>query len=404
MKKAIAILLICIAGVAGALLWLRLSGPDPARSNDLEQRREAGTKKSGFAPSEAQWATLTVEPVANVTFIPTHVTEAKIAVDEDRATPIFSPYAGRVVKLLAKPGDVIRAGQPLFVVEATDMVQAQNDFMASLATTNKARSQVSLTQTVEKRLHDLYDAKAMSLREWQQAQADLTAAQNDLRSAETGLEAMRNRLRILGKTDAEIATFQQTGKITSDTTISAPIGGTIVQRKVGPGQYVATGSSDPVFVVGDLSTVWLVAYVRETEASHVQVDQALEFTTLADPSEIYRGNVNYVASTIDTTFRRLLVRATIGNRHGRLKPEMFANVTIYIGEGDASPAIPRDAVIYEGDAARVWVARGDKSIELRNVTLGLTKGRMIQVLKGLNVGEAVITKGALFIDRAASAS
>jgi cobalt-zinc-cadmium efflux system membrane fusion protein len=403
MKRAVVIVLIVLAGAA-ALLWLRLSGPNQARSNDLEQRREAGTRKSGFTPSDAQWATLTVEPVASVTFIPTHVTEAKIAVDEDRATPIFSPYAGRVVKLLAKPGDVIRAGQPLFVVEATDMVQAQNDVMAALATTNKARSQVTLTQTVEKRLHDLYDAKAMSLREWQQAQADLTAAQNDLRSAETALEATRNRLRILGKTDAEIAAFQQTGKITSDTTISAPIGGTIVQRKVGPGQYVATSSSDPVFVVGDLSTVWLVAYVRETEASRVQVDQALEFTTLADPNQIYRGNINYVASTMDTTFRRLFVRATIGNRDGRLKPEMFANVTIYIGEGDASPAIPRDAVIYEGDAARVWVARGDKSIALRNVELGLTKGRMIQVLKGLNVGEAVITKGALFIDRAASAS
>jgi cobalt-zinc-cadmium efflux system membrane fusion protein len=148
--------------------------------------------------------------------------------------------------------------------------------------------------------------------------------------------------------------------------------------------------------------VWLVAYVRETEASHVEIGQPLEFTTLADPQEVYRGNINYVAATMDATFRRLLVRATISNRDGHLKPEMFANVTIYTGEGDANPAIPRDAVIYEGDAARVWVARTDKSIELRSVQVGVTSGHMIQVLKGLSIGESVITKGALFIDRAAS--
>ena len=144
--------------------------------------------------------------------------------------------------------------------------------------------------------------------------------------------------------------------------------------------------------------------MRETEASRVQIGQALEFTTLADPQEVYRGNINYVAATMDTTLRRLFVRATIGNPNGQLKPEMFATATIYIGEGDASPAIPRDAVLYEGDVARVWIARADKSIELRNVELGATSGRMIQVLKGLNVGEAVVTKGALFIDRAASGS
>lgn len=403
MKRSVAIAFACLAVVA-ALGIFRANWPNQARSDDATARREANIDKVGFTPSEAQWATLTVEPVISVIFRPTHTTEAKIAVDEDRSTPIFSPYAGRVVKLLAKPGDVIKAGQPLFVVEATDMVQAQNDFIAALAAMNKARSQVSLTQTIEKRLHDLYDAKAMSLREWQQAQADLTAAQNDLRSTETTLEAGRNRLRIFGKTEAEIAAFQQTGRISPDTPIYAPIGGTIVQRKVGPGQYVGSGTTDPVFVVGDLTTVWVIAYVRETEASHVEVGQPLEFTTLADPDVVYRGNVNYVAAMMDTTFRRLLVRATIENRDGRLKPEMFANVTIYIGEGDASPAIPRDAIIYEGDAARVWVVKDDKSIELRQIQLGVTNGRMIQVLKGLRIGEKVITKGALFIDRASKGS
>ena len=404
MKKALLIVVLCVAAAAGAFFWLRGSAADRAKQAEAAESKQDKAAAAPFAPTEAQWATLTVEPVENFVFHPAQVTEAKVSVDEDHATPIFSPYAGRVVKLLAKAGDAITAGQPLFVVEATDMVQSQNDFIAALGGSNKARSQVNLAQTVEKRLHDLYDSKAMSLREWQQAQADLTAAQNDLRSADTTLEAARNRLRIFGKTEDEIAAFQKTGKISADTTIFAPIGGTVVQRKVGPGQYVGSGATDPVYVIGDLSTVWLVAYVRETEAAQVNIGQPVEFTTLAYPDEIYRGNITYVAAAMDSTNRRLLIRATIRNLGGRLKPEMFASATISTGEGDAAPAIPRDSVIYEGDSSRVWVAKPNKSIELRQVKLGVTSGRMIQVVQGLAVGEKVITKGSVFIDRAAGGS
>jgi cobalt-zinc-cadmium efflux system membrane fusion protein len=113
---------------------------------------------------------------------------------------------------------------------------------------------VSLTRTIEQRLHTLYEGKATSLREWQQAQVDLTAAENDFRTAETALEATRNRLRILGKTDEEISNFQKTGTISREAPVFAPLAGTIVQRKVGPGQYLTAGASDPVFVIGDLST------------------------------------------------------------------------------------------------------------------------------------------------------
>jgi cobalt-zinc-cadmium efflux system membrane fusion protein len=96
------------------------------------------------------------------------------------------------------------------------------------------------------------------------------------------------------------------------------------------------------------------------------------------------------------------VRATINNAQHKLKPEMFASVSISTGEGDAALAVPRNAIIYEGDSARVWIARDDKSIELRQIKPGLASDGMIQVLEGLKPGDRVITKGALFIDRAAA--
>jgi membrane fusion protein, heavy metal efflux system len=393
-------LVVVVAGLgAWSLITTRAKGTDGGQKEASNQSKHP---QGVFSPTPAQWATLTVEPVQHVVFRPEHVTEGKIAVDEDRSTLIFSPFAGRVTKLLVKPGDSVERGQPLFIIEAADSVQAQNDFITASSAVNKARSQHNLTRTVEQRLHTLSEGKAIALKDWQQAQADLTAAENDLRSAETALEAMRNRLRILGKTDAEITDFQKTGIISSDAPVYAPIAGTIVQRKVGPGQYIAAGASDPVFIIGDLSTVWLLAYVRETEAPNVHVGQAISFTVLAYRDQVFPANLIYVATSLDANTRRLLVRATINNSQLMLKPEMFASVSISTGEGDAALAVPRNAIIYEGDTARVWVARDDKGIELRRIKPGLSNGDMIQVLSGLQLGERVITKGALFIDRAAA--
>jgi len=348
------------------------------------------------------WASLSVEPVSERLFRAEHITEGKIAVNEDSSTPIFSPYAGRVTKLLVKPSDTVERGQPLFIVEATDTVQALNDFVTALSGLNTARSKLNLAQIVEKRQDDLYAGKAVPLKDWQQAQMDLTTAQNDMRSAETAVEAAHNRLRILGRSEEQISAFQRTRQISADTPIYSPIGGTVVQRKIGPGQFIGSGASDPVFVIGDLSTVWLTAFVRESEAADVRVGQEIEFTVLALPGRTFKANIDYVSAAIDPSSRRLLVRATINNKVGLFKPEMFANATIYGGADHTSVGVPKQALIYEGDRVRLWVARDDKSIELREIETGLTNGDLVEVRSNLRAGEKVITKGSLFIDRAAS--
>lgn len=387
----------CVVALFGALLIDHFS-------DSSTSVREAKTVQTTFVPTPGQWASLTIASVKQHTFRSEHVTEGKIAIDDDRSTPIFSPYSGRVTKLLVRPGDTVERGQPLFVIEAADMVQAQNDFIALLTAMNKARAQLRVAEAAEKRHRDLYNDKAVALRELEQAQAALVSAQNDMRSAATALEAGRNRLRLLGKTDGEIAAFEETGKISAETPIYAPIEGTIVQRKIGPGQYVNAGNGEPVFVVGDMSSVWLVAFVRETAASNVRVGQQVQFTVLSQPDQAYRGNLSYVATTLDPTTRRLLVRATIPNPDGALKPEMFATVSIFTGEGDAYPAVSRDAVVFEGSEAHVWVVNADKSVESRRIVPGISDGGAVQVLSGLQSGERVVSKGSLFIDRAATST
>ena len=397
-RLAISLVVIAVtaAGIFGASRML------VQHASSTETSRAVKPDPSRFTPTAAQWASLSVEGVTERVFRAEHVTEGKIAVNEDASTPIFSPYAGRVVKLLVKPSDMVLRGQPLFIVEATDTVQALNDFATGLSALNTARSKLNLAEIVEKRANDLYAGKAVPLKDWQQSQADLTTAQNDLRSAETALEAAHNRLRILGRSEEQIASFEQTRQISAETPIYSPIGGTVVQRKVGPGQFVSSGASDPVFVVGDLSTVWLTAFVRESEAAGVSIGQDVDFTVLALPGRTFKARVDYVSAAIDPATRRLLVRATIDNKDGVFKPEMFANVTIFAGEDHPSLGVPKQALIYEGDRVRLWVAADDKTIELRDVQTGLTNGNLVEVRKNLRAGEKIVTKGSLFIDRAAS--
>lgn len=386
---------------AGLFPLLHTSGATRGHSEISSQSRKGMQR---YTPSPAEWASLTIQPVTERAFRAEHVTEGKIAVDEDRSTPVFSPYAGRVTKLLARPGDSVTQGQPLFVIEAADNVQAQNDFISAMTGLNKARSALDLAQLQDKRAKDLFEGKAVPLKDYQQTQATLIQAQNDLRSSQTALEAARNKLRILGLSDEAISSFQEKGRIDPETTIYAPIAGTVVQRKIGPGQYVNSGASDPVFVIGDLSTVWLTAFVRETEASAVAVGQEMTFNVLALPGRTFTARINYVATAIDPATRRLLVRATVDNANGQLKPEMFTTVTIYAPGDQPSVGVPKQALIYEGDQVRVWVAHPDKTIELRQIKTGLTNGDLVEVNGNLKPGEQIVTRGSLFIDRAASGS
>ena len=394
-----AALLVLAAALYG---FVSSRGATVGHSEVSSQSRRGGLAR--YTPTPAEWASLSIQPVVEKAFRAEHVTEGKIAIDEDRSTPVFSPYAGRVTKLLARPGDMVVKGQSLFVIEAADTVQAQNDFIGTMTAMNKAKSALALAEIQNKRASDLFEGRAVPLKDFQQAQATLIQAQNDMRSSQTALEASRNKLKILGLSDDDIAAFQDKGRINPETTIFAPIGGTVVQRKIGPGQYVNSGASDPVYVIGDLSTVWLTAFVRESDVASVSVGQEISFNVLALPGRSLNARINYVATAIDPATRRLLVRATIDNKDRMLKPEMFANVTIYSPSDHAAVGVPKQALIYEADQVRVWVAHEDRSIELRSIKPGLTNGDLVEVLGNLRPGEQIVTKGSLFIDRAASGS
>ena len=364
--------------------------------------KSTGEADGAFRPSDTQWASLRLAPVRQVAFRDERATDGKIAINEDTTTPVFSPFSGRVSRLIARPGDFVERGAPLFAIEASEFVQGHNDLVTAVAGVQKARSRLLLAQTAEKRQRDLQAIRGGALKDLEQAQSDLVGAQGDLRSAEIALAAVRNRLRILGRSDEEVDKLEKIDRIGAEAIVSAPIGGTIIQRRVGLGQYINAGATDPVFTVGNLSTVWLIANVRESDAPKMKVGAAVEVMVLAFPGRVLNAKLAYVAPALDPNTRRLPVRAEIQNTGRELLPEMFASFRIVSGDDRLMPAVPVDAIVYEGAKARVWIARPDsKTVVSRDITVGDTINGLVEVRKGLAVGETVVTSGTLFIDRAA---
>ena len=342
-----------------------------------------------FHPTKAQWSNLSAEPVQAMTFRTEIITEGNLAYDDDATTQVFSPYAGRVDRIYAKLGNVVKKGQPLMAVAATEFVQARSDLI-------NAKAQFDLETATETRQHALYLAKSGALKDWLQSKADLAAAQGNLQAA-------RAKLQILGKTDGQIREMEL-GKGGADDAVLSPISGTVIQRQVGLGQYInsaAGGAATPVYTIGNLSKLWMIANVREADAPSVRVGQSVEVRVAAYPGRLYKARLTWVAPAIDPVTRRLPVRAEVENPDGTLKAMMFANFDIIVGEETAAPGVPESAIVYEGDETRVYVVKQDGTVAVRQVKLGRTRqDGMVEVTAGLAPGEKIITGGTLFIDRA----
>lgn len=375
--------LAAIALVALALLaWaVRQRGSGP--SGD-----DAGAVSGDtFRPSAQQLKTFTIEAVAMHPFASVVVTDGRIATNADRTTPVYTPFSGRIVALNAGFGDQVTAGATLATIEASEFVQAQNDLAA-------ARAQLRLTSATAARRQELYAAQGASLQDLQQAEADHA-------TAEAAQAAVENRLRILGRTDAEIAALEAGAPIAARVALRTPLAGVVVDRQAAPGQYVQAGGGTALYTIADTRTVWAIGNVPESEAPHVRRGQSVAIRVPAWPSRDFSGRLGYVAATVDPVTHRLTVRAEIENADGALKPEMLATLRIATSATLAVAAVPEGAVVHEGERAHVWVVRDGDVIGLREIRIGRVDDGLVEVLDGLKAGERIVTRGSLFIDRAA---
>ena len=296
---------------------------------------------------------------------------ASVEADPTRLARISPPLSGRVEKLLVHLGDRVEKGQPLLILNAPDLAQAQADFV-------KAQSGLAQAQKTYARQKDLTEHGIGAQRELEQAETDRTVAQSELGRA-------RKRLEQLGvSVDAPVGPL----------VVRSPITGRVVDLAVSGGEF----KNDPnalLMTVADLSTVWLTASVQEKDVRRVKVGDTATAVFSAYPDEHFVGKVFSVADLLDLDTRTVKVRVSIENTDGRFKPGMFATVR-FAGTSTPRVVVPNTALILRGDETFTFVEVGDWVFEARRVTTGQQQGE-VTVVEGLDAGTPVVTSEAVVL-------
>jgi cobalt-zinc-cadmium efflux system membrane fusion protein len=354
----------------------------------------------------------------------------RVALDDDRTTPIVGSITGRVDRVLVMVGDRVEAGAPLLELDSPDVAQAEADALAAQATARKSHATLTLAQRgKEIAAHSLQLAEAASRRQErlledrtvaekdveqaqrdldqgqrdaEQATTDLANANDDVSASESAFAAARHRLEILGKTTAEIDALMRDRVIDRRITMRATANGTVISRKVAAGQFIRQDNADALFTIADLSTVWLVADVPECDLPSVKIGQPVHVRLEAFPGEVIEAHVEYVSPAVDPATRRGQVRCMAENPQQRLKTDMYGTFRIAT-HATTSPSVPTGAVIRCGSHTYVWQPTGSGGFLRHEVRVGLSTGDgVVQILDGISAGDRIVTAGALYIDDAAN--
>jgi membrane fusion protein, heavy metal efflux system len=323
----------------------------------------------------------------------------QIAFNEDASTVVITPFSGRVTRVLAKLGDQVKRDDPLFEIDSPEVVQAQTDLIAALHAVDKAQSNLKIAQRQLDRNNRLIVNKAISQRDADVAGNDMASAESDFKTAQGTLIAARNKLRvIIGRSQEEVDRVERERVVNPLITINSPIDGTIIARKVGPGQYVRSDLGDQLYGIADLSTMWLKANVAEVDSPLVRVGQAIQVSVNALPNRVFDARIIAIGAASDASTRRVMVRSEVPNPDRVLKSEMFATFKIAIGDGEPAPSVPVEAVIRQNDDAFVWVEEKPMHFKRRKIEVGLEQNGRLQVVSGLAANESVVSRGVIYVE------
>ncbi|HNE17856.1 MAG TPA: efflux RND transporter periplasmic adaptor subunit, partial [Rhodocyclaceae bacterium] len=280
---------------------------------------------------------LQVLPVASAALSDTLRVAGKVDFDERRVSRIGATVTGRVVEIQAHLGQTVHAGDTLAIINSTELGQAQIVYL-------KARAQADLQSRSVERARQLFAADVIGRAELQRRESELAIATAEQRGAE-------DQLQVLGMSAGAIRRLGAHGAINSVTPVVSATAGTVVERKVTQGQVVQP--SDSLFMVADLSQVWVTAEVPEQQAAQVKSGQSVEIEVPALGARL-TGKLIYVADTVNPDTRTVTVRSAVDNRARQLKPAMLATMLI-----QAAPAerlvVPAQAVVRDANTDNVFV-------------------------------------------------
>lgn len=227
-------------------------------------------------------------------------------------------------------------------------------------------------------------------------QKDQLAAERAVRVARSALEAAKRRLNILGLTDAEVALLgAASGEGLAHYELRSPVAGRVVERSVAAGEAVQ--EAQPLFVLADLSRLWLVASVAERDLPALRENQAVLFTVDGLPGNSFSGRLTWISSQVDDKTRLVPVRADLDNADGLLRAHMFGRARIALRENADVLSVPVESVQTDGCCQLVFVREADDLFTPRKLRLGASSGGYVEVLRGLREGEAIVTTGSFLM-------
>lgn len=355
--------------------------------------------QASAAPSEsAQSHAIETELVTPQPIAGTIVATGKILVPEDRMANIGPVHEGRIVRLYAGQGSIVRKGQRLADLESADIDQAEADYLKALADSENAHrtsaAEVKFAQATYDRTKMLYEKSITAGKNLQAAEHDLEVAKASQASAlaatKAALTSARRHLLILGLKDAEIDALASKSSLAAVFSLTSPISGIVVERNATIGATV--GADANVFKIIDISRVWIDANVFEKDLERIKRGQQVNVSVPAFPGVVFQGTIILVSSVVDPESRSVKVRTEVPNPDGRLKPEMFANVKIITDLKRTAVSIPQSAVLNDGEKRVVFVAEGNGYKE-RVVIEGIQGNDRVEIVDGLQAGDKVVVKG-----------
>jgi Cu(I)/Ag(I) efflux system membrane fusion protein len=290
-------------------------------------------------------------------------TNGVVAEDEGRVRAVNAKFSGYVERLFVdRTGQSVRKGQPLFSVYSPDLVATEREYLLALENARRLSGSSSADASA--------DAKSL-------------------------LAAARDRLRLWDVPDAEIRKIEKAGAVSKDLIFPSPASGVVLKKDALPGMAISAGM--PLFTIADLSSVWVLADVYQSETGTVATGDAAEIRVSFLPGKTFRGRVDFVYPTVAEDTRTIKVRIVIANPKGELKPGMLAAVAL-AGRQREVLAVPRSALIATGQRQIAFAEPSPGVFVPREVRTGTAGKDFVEVLSGLSAGEAVVTSANFLID------
>ncbi|MEN9712759.1 MAG: hypothetical protein RLY90_1020 [Pseudomonadota bacterium] len=293
------------------------------------------------------------------------VVNGKLAINGLSLHQVSARVAGRMDRIAMLEGAFVQAGQPIAWLFSPEFISAQNEYLLARRAVKTLNTQAT---------QDLYeDAKAT-------------------------LEGARNKLRILGASEADVALLDSKGVAQEYLAISSPISGRVTKRNMDPGGYLNTG--DSIGAVADMSMLWFLGNAFEINLSKLREGQEVNVVVpAANANGSFKGRISFVSPTVDPQTHTVAVRVDIPNPQGLLKPDMFAKAEIDLGARDL-PVVPRSAVVQDGAESFVLVQRDAKTYERVSVSVvPANDAEHLAIVKGVQAGDKVVYEGSVLVDR-----